>query len=123
MEHAQIDITPDSPAGSDHAAAGSHTRSYLVVFGVLLALLAATVAVNELHLGRLAFPAAALIATTKAALIMLFFMHIWQARPLTRLAATAAFLWLAILIGLAFTDYALRGPDALSVPRQESSAS
>ena len=110
MEHSQIDNTPDMPAGSERAAAGSHTRSYVVVCGVLLALVGATVGVNELHLGWFAFPVAVLIASTKAALIMLFFMHVWQARPLTRLAAAAGFLWLAILFGLAFTDYALRAP-------------
>jgi cytochrome c oxidase subunit 4 len=110
MEQAPINNTLDPPAGSERAASGSHTRTYLVVFGVLLALLVATVGVNELHLGRLAFFAAAFIATTKAVLIMLFFMHVWQARPLTRLAAAAGFAWLTILFGLAFTDYALRPP-------------
>ena len=93
-----------------HHAPSSHTRTYYIVFGVLLALLAATVGVNYLPLGSFAFPAAAIIATTKAGLIMLFFMHVWQSRPLTWLAAGAGFVWLAILFGLAFTDYAIRDP-------------
>jgi cytochrome c oxidase subunit 4 len=88
----------------------SHTRTYYIVFGVLLALLAATVGINELPLGGFAFPAAAIIATAKAVLILLFFMHVWHSRPLTWLAAGAGFVWLAILFGLAFTDYAIRSP-------------
>ena len=50
------------------------------------------------------------IAFTKMTFVMLFFMHVWHSRPLTWLAAGAGFVWLAILFGLAFTDYAIRSP-------------
>ncbi len=101
----------------------SHTRRYSIVFGLLLALLALTVGINELPLGYFAFPAAALIATTKAVLILLFFMHVWHSRPLIRLAAGAGFVWLAILFGLSFTDYGVRSPHSTPSMAVEHAAS
>jgi cytochrome c oxidase subunit 4 len=62
----------------------------------------------EVDLGPWNFPAAAGIATTKALLIALFFMHVRYSPPLTWLIAGAGCFWLAILIGLTFCDYATR---------------
>jgi cytochrome c oxidase subunit 4 len=41
---------------------------------------------------------------------MAVFMHESEARRLTRIAAALGFVWLAILIGLALTDFLTRVP-------------
>ena len=102
----------DAPTTIDHAASAGHpsTTVYYTVFVALLLLLVATVAVAELELGAWNFVAAASIATIKALLVLLFFMHIWYSRPLIWLVAGAAFFWLGILFGLTLSDYWTRIP-------------
>ncbi len=56
-------------------------RLYLGVFGALLALTLATVAVSYVHLGAFNLAIAAVIATAKASLVVLYFMHLkWDVR-------------------------------------------
>jgi cytochrome c oxidase subunit IV len=82
----------------------------LVVYFCLVALWLITFAVSEVPLGRpWNFLIALGIAGLKMILIMLFFMHLYYSKPLTRLVACAGFFWLAILIGLAFADFYTRG--------------
>jgi cytochrome c oxidase subunit 4 len=83
--------------------------TYLIVYGVLLILLALTAATMRLHLGSWSLPVALLIATAKGVLIFLFFMRLRIHRGLTRIFACAGFLWLGILLTLAFSDYLTRG--------------
>ncbi len=49
------------------------------------------------------------IAVTKASLVVLFFMHVRYSTPLTWLVVASGFVWLAILLALAFADYLSRG--------------
>jgi len=91
------------------AAPHPSTGVLLVVFLLLLALLALTVGIAHLELGRLAYAAAMLIAVAKAVLIVLYFMHVRYSTPLTRLAAFGGFFWLLILLGLSLADYSTRG--------------
>jgi cytochrome c oxidase subunit 4 len=92
---------------------------YLSVFVVLLVLLVATVLAAEMEfsfggkghsagIGTLNFVVAAAIASVKAVLIILFFMHVRYSTPLTWLVAGAGFFWLAILFGLTLADYFTR---------------
>jgi cytochrome c oxidase subunit 4 len=85
-------------------------RVYYTVFGALLALLVVTVVVAELNLGLVAFLVAVTVATVKAVLILLYFMHVRYSPPLTWLVAGAAFFWLAILFSLTLSDYYTRPP-------------
>jgi cytochrome c oxidase subunit 4 len=96
-------VKPDSTA-APHPTIGL----YYAVFAALLVLLVITVAAAEVDLGRLNFPLAAAIATVKAVLIMLYFMHVRYSKPLTWLFAGAGAFWLAILFGLTFSDYLTR---------------
>jgi cytochrome c oxidase subunit 4 len=49
------------------------------------------------------------IATLKATLVALFFMHVWHAsEKLTKLVIIAALFFLFLLLGLTMTDYATR---------------
>jgi cytochrome c oxidase subunit 4 len=83
----------------------SSVRLVLVVFVALLLLLTLTVAAARHDLGQWNFPIAAAIASVKALLIVLYFMHVRQSVPLTRLVVVAGLLWLAILFTLSLTDY------------------
>ncbi|MDX1686915.1 MAG: cytochrome C oxidase subunit IV family protein [Candidatus Promineifilaceae bacterium] len=82
--------------------------SYLLVFLALLALLAATVVVARVDVGRLNLALGLGIAFTKALLIVLFFMHLRHARRLTWVAAAAGLFWLAILFLLTLSDVLTR---------------
>jgi cytochrome c oxidase subunit 4 len=84
-------------------------RTNLTVFGVLLALLVLTIAVAYIDLGVMAIPVAMAIATVKAVLIMLYFMHVRFSSRLIWIFSGAAVFWLFILLALSFNDYLVRG--------------
>jgi cytochrome c oxidase subunit 4 len=82
----------------------------VVVLLSLLALTGLTVGVSFLHL-----PAAwhlglgLAIASLKAGLVLLFFMHVIESAPATRAVIVVAFFWLVgILLALTLTDYTTR---------------
>jgi cytochrome c oxidase subunit 4 len=81
-------------------------------FGVFFALLVGTgltVYAAKLDLGRFNAVVALGIATIKATLVALFFMHVWHAsEKLTKLVVIAALFFLLLLLGLTMSDYATR---------------
>ena len=81
----------------------------LAVFVALMLLTAVTTAAAFHDLGPLNNIVALGIATLKAALVVLFFMHVRYGTRLTPLVITAGLFWLAILIALSLTDYLTRG--------------
>ena len=96
---------------SDAHAAPHHItplRTYFFVFfalaiGTLLTWYASTV-----DLGSLNTPIALVIATTKAVLVILFFMHVIHSTRLTWVVIVASFVWLAVLFVLTFADFLTR---------------
>ena len=94
---------------AEHAATHPSLKVYYLVFFALLVLLVATVGVAEIELGPFNFLAAASIATLKAMLILLYFMHVRYSVPLTWLVAGAGFFWLGIMFVLTLSDYFTRG--------------
>ncbi|MEX2175555.1 MAG: cytochrome C oxidase subunit IV family protein [Pirellulaceae bacterium] len=86
---------------------------YYLVFAALMVLLLLTVGVSRYELGAWSLPVAAGIASVKAVLILLYFMHVRYSRPLIWLVAGAGFFWLAILFGLTLSDYLTRDWPAL----------
>jgi len=48
------------------------------------------------------------IATTKASLVILFFMHGKYSARRTKLVIVSGFFWLAIMLGLTLADYSTR---------------
>jgi cytochrome c oxidase subunit 4 len=84
-------------------------RTYLIVFGVLMGLLLLTVVAAYVVPSRLSVPVALTIATIKAVIIMMYFMHLRFSHRLTQIFAGASFLWLGILIALSMADYLSRG--------------
>jgi cytochrome c oxidase subunit 4 len=78
--------------------------TYYKVAVWLAILLVATVAASRLDLGMWNVPLALAIATLKAALIVLIFMHVRYSSPLVRLFAAGGFLWLAIMLTFIAAD-------------------
>src|SRR6185503_13365534 len=87
-------------------------RTYWKIFYWLMGLLVVTVLAAQVHLDSIApglnLIVAMIIAVVKGGLVVLFFMHVKQSSKLTWMFATAAFIWLAILMALSFNDYLLR---------------
>jgi cytochrome c oxidase subunit IV len=100
--------TPDVP--EEHSAT-QHVSlaTYLVVFALLMILLVVTVvAAFVINLGNANILVALTIAIIKAALVVLYFMHVKYASRLTKIFVSAAFLWLMVLFALTFGDYMTR---------------
>ena len=92
---------------------------YFAVAAVLGVLLVATVAAARVDLGGWNVPIALVIASVKAVLIVLFFMHVLYNAPLVRLFAAGGFIWLLILFALLAPDYLKRAkPTGPSPARQ-----
>jgi cytochrome c oxidase subunit 4 len=85
-------------------------RTYFFVYLALLVLLGATIGAATLDIGPLNWVIAVSIASVKAILVLLFFMHLRASSSLIRIFAIAGFFWLMILVGLTLTDYLTR-PD------------
>jgi len=86
-------------------------RTYLLVYVALLLLTAATVGFSLVPVGTTWHTLVGLtIATVKATLVILFFMHVLYSTRLTWLVALSGLVWVAILIGLTLTDYLSRSP-------------
>lgn len=84
-------------------------RIYVSVFTVLLVLTMLTVGVALIDLGRLNIVVALVIATFKATLVLLYFMHLRYSARLTWLAVAGGCFWLAVLIVLSMSDVLTRG--------------
>jgi len=80
----------------------------VVVWLGLLALLALTASVGLMPLPDLHPLINIVIGAAKSLLIGLFFMHLRSSSTLARLLAAAGFIWLALLIGLSYSDFAMR---------------
>lgn len=82
---------------------------YYGVFGALMVGTALTVLVAFFDLGPFNNIVMLLIASAKALLVVLYFMHVRWSTRLTWVVAASGFVWLIILFGLTMTDYLTRG--------------
>jgi cytochrome c oxidase subunit 4 len=82
---------------------------YVMVFLALIVGTGLTVAAAEVDLGALNNVVMLAIACTKAALVVLFFMHVRWSTRLTWVVAASGFFWLLIMFGLTMQDYLTRG--------------
>jgi cytochrome c oxidase subunit IV len=86
------------------------TRVYIMVGAALLFLTAVTAWVSWIDLGPWSAPVAILIATIKASLVVLFFMHIkYEQQAMVWIWLAAGIFWFIILLMLSMTDYGTRG--------------
>jgi cytochrome c oxidase subunit 4 len=101
------------PASFAHGAT-SHVLPPRVLLGTaaaLLALTATTVAVSLVDLGRLNVFLALGVATVKATLVALFFMHLRYGRRFHLVVIAGAALFAALLVGFVLLDSTLYQPD------------
>jgi cytochrome c oxidase subunit 4 len=84
-------------------------KIYFLVFVTLLLLTLITVDVAFYDAGWLNLYIALTIATCKALLVILFFMHVRYSGRLTWVFVGAGFFWLAILLVFTLADYFTRG--------------
>lgn len=80
-------------------------NQYIFVWITLVLLTALTVTIASLNLGNFAIVFAILIASIKALLVMLIFMHLRFEDKIFRIFVFIAFLTLSIFIGFTFFDY------------------
>lgn len=102
----------DAHAHHDEHAPHVHVTPLWIYIAVFLALAVGTiltVAASRFDLGMWNTPIALIIATVKAVLVILFFMHVIHSSRLTWVVVIGSFLWLAVLFGLTFADYLTRG--------------
>ena len=88
-----------------------HILSYgklAMVLVALLVLTGATVAVSYKHMGFWNVPIALSIASLKASLVLLFFMHLKYEGPVIRYSFISTVIFLAIMISFTFWDVAYR---------------
>jgi caa(3)-type oxidase, subunit IV len=83
-------------------------KVYISVFLALLVGTALTVGANFIHFGRFNLIIALLIAFTKASLVVLFFMHVKQSSPLTKVFVISGIFWFGLLLLGTFADYGTR---------------
>ena len=86
-------------------------KLYLVILSALMFGTVLTVAAAVRDFGPWNIVIALAIATSKATLVVLFFMHARYSPKRTHLVIVSAVFWLALLIGLTVSDYAMRQHD------------
>ena len=90
---------------AEHAS----VRTYTTIYVWLVVLMLLTILASYLNLGPLNLAVAMIIALVKATLVVMYFMHVKYSGRLIWAYSAGAFLWLAILLGLTFSDYLSRG--------------
>jgi cytochrome c oxidase subunit 4 len=89
-----------------------HVLSSKLYYGIWITLLVLTVVtalVATVDLGPLNTVVALSIATFKALLVVLFFMHVkYTSEKLTKTVIVAAIFWLVLLLALSMADYTTR---------------
>jgi cytochrome c oxidase subunit 4 len=83
--------------------------TYYAIFLLLMAGTAMTVAIAFVDLGPLNAVAALAIASAKATLVVLYFMHVRYSTRLTWVVIAGSLFWLGILLVLTLSDYLTRG--------------
>ena len=82
--------------------------TYLVIILTLLGLTVLTVYAAFVDLGQFNIVVALTIATIKATLVVLIFMHAKFAPRRTKLVIIAGIFWLILLLGMTLSDYVSR---------------
>jgi cytochrome c oxidase subunit IV len=99
-------VTRVSENGNDHHIVSP--GAYLAIILILMALTGITVWAAFIDLGRFNIVVALAIATCKATLVVLFFMHAKYTPRRTQLVIVAGIFWLAILLFMTMSDYISR---------------
>lgn len=101
---------------SEHTTPGVHVASVRLLVAVWIALMIGTwltVAASNVDLGWLNIWIGLAIATGKAALVALYYMHLRWDRPFNAFVFLGAFLFLFLFIGIAMMDTAHYQPQII----------
>ena len=91
--------------------------TYSGVLVALMLLLGVTIVLATIDLGAFNFLAAMFVASTKALLVLIFFMHLKTSPRLMALFIGFGFAWLVILVVFTMSDYLTRGwPGTSALP-------
>ena len=99
----------------DHTASGEHKphvlplRTYFVVWAVLIVLTYVTVRVSYFDFGTMNLIVAMVVATVKASLVVMFFMHLKYDEPFNAVIFVGSLACLAIFFILTLADTVERG--------------
>jgi cytochrome c oxidase subunit IV len=112
--HAPGDAHDHGHAGHDHDDGAVHVhissvRFYIGIFLALVCLTILTVKVSYYDFGSANIIIAMAIATTKASLVAVFFMHLAHDKKFNALTFLAAFVFLGVFIVFTYDDLGRRG--------------
>lgn len=102
--------------GADDHAEGEHAHGagrYFVIWALLLIGTLTTVITGRMDLGAANLPLALLIASVKAALVVMFFMHLWDSEGINRLVFGVSVVFVIVLMLGVFGDLYTRRSAAL----------
>jgi cytochrome c oxidase subunit 4 len=101
-----------------HSNGGHHhsTKSYFVVWVILLACTVLTVVTGYMDLGKVNLPLALTIATFKASLVVWYFMHMRDAAGTNRIVFVTSFVFMFVMIIGVFGDLWTRHEMSLPSP-------
>lgn len=88
----------------------AEAKTYTLTLVVLLILTAITVGASYIQFGSMNVVIALGIATIKASLVALFFMHLRHDKPVNAVIACAGFLFLGLFLLFTFLDVDTRDP-------------
>jgi cytochrome c oxidase subunit 4 len=108
VAEATITDTAHSNGGHHHS-----TKSYFVVWVILLTCTVLTVWTGYMDLGKVNLPLALSIATLKASLVVWYFMHMREAAGTNRIVFVTSFVFLLVMIFGVFGDLWTRAPMTL----------
>jgi cytochrome c oxidase subunit IV len=101
----------------DEEAEHHTSAAYWLVWFALLVLTAITWFTGQMHIAGFALLLALIIAITKATLVVLFFMHLWEQKGVNRVAFTASIVGVVLMLLGVFGDVVFRLPTLL--PQRE----
>jgi len=85
------------------------SKLYIGIWAALMCLTVITASVSFIDLGPFNTIVALVIATLKAVLVVLFFMHVkYTHERMTKVVVVSAFFFLLLLLALSMTDYTTR---------------
>jgi cytochrome c oxidase subunit 4 len=103
---------PASPSHAEEHVSHGPGR-YFLIWGVLLAFTALTVITGRMDLGAANIAIAMTIASIKATLVVLFFMHLSDSHGANRLVFVVSILFMGVLMLGVFGDLLTRSPMSL----------
>jgi len=85
------------------------SKLYIGIWAALMVLTVVTARVATIDLGLFNTVVALVIASSKAVLVILFFMHVkYASEKLTKMVLISTIFWLLILLFLSLADYSTR---------------